>query len=226
VALPSHFLGVTFALPPGFDQDSAHSARGRSVPRIARLPSSSAGGPARDRRHEATAPSLRYCAPDWWRMRRKAGPAPRPGVEPLPLRGVTRAAHPPRAAGETGGRPVGAPRPHGAPPDRTPRPSPASQTRLPVPPGTEGRPGPGTGASLIPDRMGFDVTPAMLPFPAHLRAFCLPFQMAEHRGQQSRLLFAEDQSLGVREGGPGHCPQCAGACGRPVNKPGCAGVVC
>jgi len=62
VALPSHFLGVTFALPPGFDHDSAHSARGRSVPRIARLASSSAGGPARDRRHEATAPSLRYCA--------------------------------------------------------------------------------------------------------------------------------------------------------------------
>jgi hypothetical protein len=184
VALPSHFLGVTFALPPGFDHDSAHSARSRSVPRIARLASSSAGTCERSktRGHGPIVEVLRpeFVADEAFggaRATSRCGAATAPwgdaGRSPALSRGRDR-----RPAGgcAPASRRPGERRGHHRP------------ARLaPVPPGTEGRPGPGTRANLIPDHMGSDVTPAMLPFPAHLRAFYLPFQIAEHVGTEEQI---------------------------------------
>jgi hypothetical protein len=83
------------------------------------------GGPAADRRPLSRGPTVEVLPGPGFVAEAQTRPAPRPALEPLPLRGVTQAAHPPQAAGETGG-PGGCASTTRRPPERTPRPSPAS----------------------------------------------------------------------------------------------------
>ena len=126
-------------------------------------------------------PSLRYClCSNPWRMRQKDTARATSAMEPLPLRGLTRAAHPAPSRGRDRRPAGGCARPHGAlrrerrGHHRPARVACRSRPELRADPGqARGQPDPGSHGALT-----LRLPPP--PIPALLRAFYFPFQIAEH----------------------------------------------